>query len=322
VDSLFGLTSLRNMGNKLLPEKVLVVICTHNPKIEKLRGVIECLNSNNSNLFRFLIIDNASDNSREIKALCNSESYLFEAIKGNSFARKLALEQLQENELLIFVDDDNYIGPNYIEVALVTARQHPDWGCFGGNSYASHELRIAKWKLSLLPYLAITNKGSEKLDEVATLSWSSLEPVGAGMCLRFEVRESFLNTLKSSNVYFQLGRSGKNLLSGEDSYIARMTHFRRMKYGFNPNLRLIHDIKPERIGSIYLAKLLYSYGKSDVILDQALSIKPSYPYPPNLIEAVGRYFYYLRKGRAGAILGLRQLGQYVASWQIKKKNPD
>jgi hypothetical protein len=133
------------------------------------------------------------------------------------------------------------------------------------------------------------------------------------MCLRPEVVLLCLSAIESFPTYFELGRSGVNLLSGEDSFIARHTAKLNLKYGYFPDLKIIHDIKPSRLKFGYLAKLLYSYGISDVILNSAMKIAPDYPYPNNLLECMGRYLYIAKKNPLGFIIGLRQLGQFSQS---------
>lgn len=295
--------------------KAVVVICTHNPILERLRRVIRAIENNTHENFRLVLIDNASNNSSEIQVLCHSGiEYLHEPKKGVAFARYLALKQVQKNELLIFVDDDNYISSTYIEIALNASQAHPEWGCFGGPSLKADSLRFAKWKSSLLPYLGISERGSSVLESESGFTWTELEPIGAGMCLHPKVVNAFLVGIQeNADPYFNLGRSGQLLLSGEDSYIARHSQIAKMKYGYHPNLELIHDINPERLKVSYLARLLYAYGKSDVILDRGLNVSPLHPYPTSLFQVLTRYFYFLNKGPEGGIVGLRQVGQYFES---------
>jgi len=295
--------------------KICVVVCTHNPIIEKLSRVIKCIDENRKTSdFRLVIIDNASNNSGEIQNLCNgSTEYFYEGQKGNSHARYRALKMLRRDELLIFVDDDNYIAPNFVEQVTRISAMHPECGCFGGRSYPSPYLKRARWKIDLLPYLGIIDRGSEVKLGDATLNWNNLEPIGAGMCVRPEVVKVCLDSIEKQDSYFELGRAGTSLLSGEDSFIARQTTKLNLQYGYFPDLKLIHDIKPERLRLVYLAKLLYGYGKSDVILNETLEAKPAYPYPKNTFECLMRYFYISKKGFAGLIIGFRQFGQFFAS---------
>jgi glycosyltransferase involved in cell wall biosynthesis len=303
------------MENRVNSLRICVVICTHNPIIEKLRKVIDCIDKNREiSDFRLVVIDNASENSTEIKLLCREGTdYLFEGQKGNSYARFRALKLIEDDELLIFVDDDNYLAPNFVEHARQISSKYPELGCFSGRSYPSPYLKVSPWKLGLLPYLGIINRGAEVKFTEATLHWSDLEPIGAGMCLRPEVVAACLKVIGRRSTFFELGRSGKGLLSGEDSFIARQTSTLKMKYGYFPNLKLLHDIKPERLNLVYLVKLLYGYGKSDVFLDRALSTQPSYAYPKNIWECTARYFYVSKVGFYGMVIGFRQFGQFFAS---------
>jgi glycosyltransferase involved in cell wall biosynthesis len=299
------------MGNSGISGAV-VIICTHNPNVSKLNQVFESILNNSSNKFRLITVDNASDNSIEIKKLCSGRSiYIFEPKRGNAFARARAIKEVGSTELLIFVDDDNYVSEDYVENALKAAQNNPHWGCFGGISFPSKNLRFARWKKDLLPYVGIVNKGSEVVECHSSLNWVPYEPIGAGMCIRPEVCRDFLNRIESeTSPYYHLGRVGKSLLSGEDSFIARQATIHGFYYGYDPKLKLIHDIRQDRVRTKYLMRLLYYYGKSDVILDRALEVRPQFEYPKTFLEAMARFLFFSKKGMVGLVEGFRQIGQY------------
>jgi hypothetical protein len=67
-----------------------------------------------------------------------------------------------------------------------------------------------------------------------------------------------------------LDRQGKSLLSAGDSMIARGAYELGLECAYQPRLKLIHRIKPERLSFSYLRRLLYNHGRSYVLLERIL----------------------------------------------------
>lgn len=299
--------------------RVVVAICTHNPVKEKLEKVVLSI-INNSVACRILIVDNDSDNLvPEIIAKEYKLEKITEPRLGNSYARFTAIQNVYENELLIFVDDDNYLSDQYVDYALRLTNEHSDWGAFGGKQIQSSELIVRKLFKPLLPYVGIRNPGPVKLESLATPHWAELEPIGAGMCLSPTLVSYLKNSLAQSSHFFDLGRKGSALLSGEDSFIARSAFFIDLKWGYSPNLFLVHDINHNRVNLNYFCRLLFSYGISDVYLDKAIGNTNHYPYPDSFFNAFIRWFYTTIQHSGGWILGLRHFGQLIGSRRLSKE---
>lgn len=294
--------------------KVTVAICTRNPRTEVFKQVLKSLENQTTNSFNIIVIDNASDGNF-LNEFQNSKNY--ELVKeprvGNAWSRYSAL-RLFQGDLLIFVDDDNILDEKYIETACELYINNPTWGAFGGKQIRSSDLKVSKSKEFMLPYLAIRDLGDIEKSDDARLDWCPIEPVGAGMCLRSEVVKEFLNC-KNLGAYFKLGRSGKGLLSGEDSFIARHCFFLSLKYGYSPNLVLEHRIKRDRIKLNYLIRLMFGYGRSDIRLSYALSQSLTI-YPSKASRTLKIFLFHASQKRLGFLLGLRTLGQY---WEFRKQ---
>lgn len=288
--------------------KIVVAICTRNPRLDILTEVLESLGKQTETSFKTLLINNGGD-ERPLLRLQKEFAFdlLFESRIGNSWARFRALS-VSEADLLVFVDDDNVLAPNYIEAAAALTLNNPTWGVFGGKQIRHPELRVSKNKEFILPYLAIRDLGPTDLTQKAELRWIPVEPVGAGMCITKAVITTFLNSPNLDD-YFLLGRKGKRLLSGEDSFIARQATFTGLDYGYSPSLELTHRINTNRLSSSYLAKLMFGYGISDVRLERALGVAEN-NFPRDLKMAVLHFLFNFKKGKYGYLLGLRSLGQY------------
>ena len=274
-------------------EKAVVVICTHNPQPNKLQRALLAISANEGN-FRLVVINNASTNTDKwLSMLPKSHEYLMEMQLGNSFARSKALKIVKKDELLIFVDDDNYINSDYISSAIEIANTFPTWGVFGGSQTKLDYLNVPKLFQNLLPFVGIRTLGPNTKSALADLNWNPLEPIGAGMCMRPEVvkiAKSNISKPSGGLNFFSLGRKGKKLLSGEDSYLARQAFYGNFDWGYSPKLNLLHDIDPKRLSIRYFVRLFLGYGRTDVMLNIILNAKRDWALPIGIIGALESYF--------------------------------
>jgi len=294
-------------------DRAVVIICTHNPEFSKFERVLLAIFSNQSK-FRVVVVDNASTNNvvEELQKKFNFQIER-EPNLGNSFARFKALTLCRKNELLIFVDDDNYLDPTYIQNALSIASRSLTWGVFGGAQVKSSTLQVPKRFSSALPFVGVRNLGPTEFSELASLRWNRAEPIGAGMCIRPEVIKKAISSIKNDDRelnYFSLGRKGRKLLSGEDSFIARQATYLDLKWGYSPKLVLEHDINRKRLSYWYLIRLLIGYGRTDIYLDLILRNSRDYPLPVSFIGAFESFMgsWLLRKN--GFIFPFFHFGQY------------
>jgi hypothetical protein len=126
------------------------------------------------------------------------------------------------------------------------------------------------------------------------------------------IRVAKANISKSSRGlnYFSLGRKGKRLLSGEDSYLARQAFFSNLDWGYSPKLNLLHDIDPKRLSIRYFARLFVGYGRTDVMLNLILNAKRDYALPIGTIGALESYFGSFILKKNGPLFPIFHLGQY------------
>ena len=298
-------------------DRALVVVCTHNPEPAKIRKVFEAIKSNSAP-FRLLVVDNASTNSEQWDFKEEFDYTLVtEKNLGNAYARKTALDLHEDDELLIFVDDDNLISSTYIHHAISLVSQHPNWGCYGGRQIQHTNLHVPFYLKIFLPYLGIRDLGPNKLECPGGTVWNHLEPIGAGMCLHPKLVKLICETLiQDSSKYFALGRKGRELISGEDSFFALQATKINMQWGYSPDLVLVHQIDQKRLRLGYLVRLLYGYGISDVRLSIATNTKPVHHFPSSFYDAFTRFIFSERKGFFAFILGFRSFGQLAESKRV------
>ncbi len=115
---------------------ISIIICTHNPRRDYLERVIEALKSQTLpiNQWELLLIDNASNQplSSEIDLGWHYNSrHIREEQLGLTPARLRGIQEA-EAETLVFVDDDNVLDSDYLEMALKVSEAWPIIGAWGG----------------------------------------------------------------------------------------------------------------------------------------------------------------------------------------------
>ncbi|MGA2581909.1 MAG: glycosyltransferase [Tepidisphaeraceae bacterium] len=302
-----------------LPE-LSVILCTHNPRRDVLKLVLESLSKQTLGRERweFIIVDNHSDPPLDgarinrgfdlpMRIVCEPELGLTPArMRGVSEARA---------DVMVMVDDDNILDPDYLEAALEIARQHPKLGAFGGVTRPVLEGRVRPWQEKMLPYLGVRDYGQDEITSDAD-EWGKWEPIGAGMVVRREVVQKFVEFVHSIPGASDLARNGKALLSGEDSLMARSAYRLGYSCSYQPRLKLGHFIKRGRLRFGYLARLLYGHGRSYVILNNVLG-KPTQCL--SRTEVLSRLpFRCLKDGFPGAIIWAWDIGYMVESRAVHR----
>lgn len=258
-----------------------VCICTHNPQRPLLQTICTALAQQTLSpaAFRVWVIDNASDPAltaadvAPLEAAGITYTILLERRLGLSYARWCAIETT-DAEVVVFVDDDNELAPDYLENALTIAKENPDIGCFGGKMLLATQVQYPTWMENLLPYLGIRDYGDEVISNSAN-HWGEWEPAGAGIVARRSVLVRYLDRLKARPSTASLGRQGsQGLFSCEDSLIARGAYELGYQCSYQPSLVLKHHIHAKRFQLKYLVKLLYAYGRSYVMLERSLDNDP------------------------------------------------
>lgn len=93
--------------------KILAIIVTYNPSIEKLKVLVSELISQNTDV---IIVDNQSENSVELERLMPTYISLLDQNYGIAYAQNIGIKQAfnQGYEFVIFFDQDSTIGTNFI----------------------------------------------------------------------------------------------------------------------------------------------------------------------------------------------------------------
>jgi glycosyltransferase involved in cell wall biosynthesis len=234
-----------------------VIICTHNPRPGYLRRVLEALRGQTlpRDQWELLLIDNASDRvladewdlSWHLRARHVREDEL-----GLAAARLRGIAEAKAVNL-IFVDDDNVLEPNYLEVALRIGREWPQLGVWGGSIVPEFEVEPPAHLQKYLRFLALREVRSARWSNVATCA--DAEPWGAGMCVRTNVALAYREHYQQAKIQLT-DRSGKDLICGGDTEICYVACEIGSGMGLFPELCVTHLIPRERLMDEYLMRLI------------------------------------------------------------------
>lgn len=248
---------------------VSVIICTHNPRPAYFSRTLEALRAQGlaNDRWELVIVDNKSAEpvaGRIDLAWHPRARVVHEPKLGLTPARLRGIREASA-ELLVFVDDDNVLDPDFLEVALATARDKPFLGSWSGQCRPGLEEEPPAWSRRYF--------GNLVLREFDRDSWSNLPrlpdsmPCGAGLCVRRDVARHYLALHDEGSRAIQLDRTGDSLLSGGDNDLAACACELGLGVGLIASLKLTHLIPPERFTAEYHARLAEGISFSSVLLD-------------------------------------------------------
>lgn len=251
-----------------------VVICTHNPRPDYFSRCVDALRAQAlpAAAWELLIVDNASAAGRQPQADLSwhpAARVIREETLGLTPARLRAIREAA-GDLLVFVDDDNVLDPDFLETAAAIAREKPFLGAWSGQCRPEFEQTPPAWTRRYWGNLVIR--------EFTTDVWSNLPrldatmPCGAGLCVRRDVARRHLAIHEAGQRRVQLDRAGGSLLSGGDNDLAGAACDLGLAVGLMSALRLTHLIPPERLSADYLARLAEGTHFSAALLDAAYGI--------------------------------------------------
>lgn len=257
-----------------MKQVISVVICTHNPRQNYIDKVIAALKSQNLSYdqWELLLIDNASEKllSEEIDLSWHPQSrHVREEQLGLTPARLRGIREAKA-EVIIFVDDDNVLDSDYLEVALIISKGFPFLGAWGGQCRPEFEVAPPDWTKPYWGNLAIREFDQDKWSNL--LHQHETTPCGAGMCVRKTVANKYADLLQYDKNRQRLGRKGsdskaKILLACEDSDLAFTACDIGLGTGQFTGLKLTHLIPANRLNEDYLVRLIEGMIYSHLILD-------------------------------------------------------
>lgn len=249
-----------------------VIICTHNPRLDYLRRVLDALKVQTlpKEQWELLLIDNSS--TEPLAEMIDlswhpNARHLREDELGLTPTRLRGIRE-SDGELLVFLDDDNVLAVDYLSIAAAMAEQWPMLGAWSGEAIAEFETEPVE---ALRPYINMmaSSPGDGKFgkDIWSNLRGSGATPSGTGMCVRRQVAEAYLKLATTDERRRGLDRCGQSLISGGDTDMAFTACDLGLGTGFFHKLRLTHLIPSHRVTLSYLLRLREAMSFSELIVD-------------------------------------------------------
>jgi glycosyltransferase involved in cell wall biosynthesis len=236
---------------------ISVILCAHNPRADYLRRVLDGLKSQTlpKEQWEFLFIDNASqeplagtwDLSWHPKARHIREEEL-----GLTSARLRGIKESIAS-VLIFVDDDNILCDDYLQQAVEISANQPYLGVWGGQVLPIFDVPPPDWIKNHQHLLACREFLGDRWSNIPTENESL--PCGAGICVRRQVANAYLDRVIKSPVRKLLGRKGIYLNSSEDTDMAFTACDIGLGMGEFCSLKLWHLIPTSRLEEDYLVRI-------------------------------------------------------------------
>lgn len=280
--------------------EISVVVCAHNPNRENLQRVIQSLRVQTLDYIRWelILVDNGSaerlsdivDLSWHPNAQIISEERL-----GLIFARRVGVFA-SNGGIVVFVDDDNVLSPEYLGVCLEIGQEKKFLGAWGGNIVADYEGKVPEWLFRYESMLQIRAASAPR--------WSNVDgvamPCGAGLAIRSEVlkyyfTEAFLDPRRQ-----RLGYQGTNLIGGDDLDIIVSSRKLGLGWGLFPELSLKHIIPKKRTKLVYLLNLRRRHF-TGMIYTSIINDQPR-PAKPSMIKIATKCFLiFIRRGALASL---------------------
>lgn len=263
---------------------VSVIICTYRPAEEAYRRTLAALAGQSlaRSDWELIIVDNNSPTPSRCheQFLPGLAPRLFREMQpGQANARRLGLREAR-GQLIIFVDQDNVLHPDYLAEVVSLFARHPEVGLAGGKSLPEFEVDPPPWTREFWPLLALRDHGDvpvivRELRPAGTdRNQYPLEaPHGAGMAGR---KAAFDAWLAQSQGEFS-GRRFNAMTSGDDNDIVLWAMRNGWAVAYFPSLVLTHLIPPERLTPAYLARINHGIQLSWM---QLLHHHQANPWPP------------------------------------------
>lgn len=235
------------------------IICTYNRD----KYIYECLsrlakNTEQAGWEVVLVNNNSTDTTaaecerftKDFPKICYR--YFVETQQGLSYARNRGIQEAK-GDWLVFLDDDAMVESDYIANLQKHILNHPEAAAFGGQITPFFEDGEPEW------YSTWSMGFVSAIDRGATVQIfpDNKFPIGANMGIKRKVIEKVgvFNT--------ELGRTGNNLLAGEEKDLFNRIRKAGYKILYFPNIGVIHCIPGRRTTKEFVRRLADGVGLSE-----------------------------------------------------------
>lgn len=247
----------------MLSLRVSVVLPTHQPHLARLLRTLNGLREQTLPVseWELLVIDNGSDPALTSECLSLHWQPAARVIRENELgltpARIRGFVEAR-NELIVMVDDDNVLAPNYLALAAERFEHDPTLGAAGGPSRPEFESPPPPWTREFWEMLALRDLGDVEMITAFTDCYPECAPIGAGMALRREAALAWAEEIRVDPFRRQLDRRGTALVSGGDNDVVLAVLKGGWHVAYFPDWELTHLIPDSRLTADYLTRLAES----------------------------------------------------------------
>jgi len=236
---------------------ISVVVCTHNPRMDYFARTLAALQNQTlpQDQWELLIVDNLCDEplSGRIDLSWHSCARIIREEKPGLVHARLRGNRESRGDLIVIVDDDNVLAPDYLAAGLNLLTVRPDLGAISGCLLPEYEVAPPSWfQGEYESWLAIRRL---KKSIWSNFLDSRSEPVGAGLCIRRSISEIHFDQIFQNPHHLLLGRRGKSLISGEDIALIKTSIALGYTVGQFVELKVTHLIPARRLHPAYLFSL-------------------------------------------------------------------
>lgn len=262
---------------------ISAIICTHNPAQQLITEAISSLRLQSlpKSEWELLVVDNSSQNAPPVEQLLDLSWHpqarcIRETTLGLTTAR-LTGYRAARNEILVYIDDDNLLDPNYLKAAQHIGNSFSQLGVWGaGNIKPRFEVPPEEWTRKYWYLLALREQEQETWSNFPS---SLTNAVGAGMCVRRNVMAKYAELVATSCLRSSLDPIGQQLNRAGDQDIFLTAYDLNLGVGIFPSLQMTHVIPAFRLKEEYLIKLVDGYVYSNSLLNWIRRIEAFVPTP-------------------------------------------
>ena len=233
-----------------------VIICTHNPREEYLRRVLDGLRKQTLpfHQWELLLIDNSSKVSLAGHFDLSWHPHARHVREEELGLTPARLRGIKESvaAVLVFVDDDTVLAADYLEQALNVGAAWPFIGTWGGNCVPEYEVPLPDWVGDQVWRLSVQPVREDVWGNVK--EGFETKPGGAGICVRRPVGLAFAEECRKNAASKGLGRKGTSLSAYEDMVFSYCAIEMGLGNGKCSRLYLTHLIPATRLTLDYFLR--------------------------------------------------------------------
>ena len=247
---------------------VSVVVCCHN-SAKILPETLACLANQRTAdnvIYEVIVVDNAStDATAQIAERAWPQGHRIplrvvrESRLGLSYARHCGVDAA-EYEIISFIDDDNRVCQEWVQLVAEIMTQHPEVGACGGYNEAVCESTPPEWFESYQWCYAAGAQWKEAGDVTQTRGYLW----GAGLSIR---KVAWQQLISNGFRSLLVDRQGTSLGAGGDAELCFALRLAGWRLWYEPRLRLRHFITERRLKWQYLRLLNRGFGVASVGTD-------------------------------------------------------